>query len=316
MAETSHENKARADAAEPYLIGTPSVAASRRRPGDQLEAIIDVESDLDDNADPVDGSVADTIRDDELQLWYQPMVRVDDQSVAGVEALVRWAHPRMGLLTPDRFLPGAQRAGHLTTLDHWVLNRACTDFVALHHDLRHLAPDHVAVNLSPATLATDCDQLIETVLANTGLSSSRLVVELPEHADLATLTAAAPRLERLRRLGVGLVLDDMGAGHTSLRHLSTINVTGLKIDGALINGMLHNPHHYAVVNLLAGIGHGLQLPVTAEGVETAEQLAAVADLDIEYAQGYHLGRPQPLHELISLLDARGLAHRPAGARAI
>lgn len=314
MAETSRENYGRPEAAAPHLVGTPAAAESRRCLGDRPEVGMDLELDVVVPADPVDRSVADAIRHGELQLWYQPVVRIDDQSVAGVEALVRWAHPNMGLLSPDRFLPGAQRAGHLAALDHWVLTRACVDFVALCRDLKDQAPKHVAVNLSPATLAADFDQLIETVLANTGLSPSRLLVELPEYADLDTLTAATPRLERLRCLGVGLILDDMGAGHTSLRHLSAINVRGLKIDGALINGVLHNPHHRAVIKLLAGLGRGMQLTVTAEGVETAEQLAALADLDIEYAQGYHLGRPQPLHQLISHLKARGLAHRPQAGR--
>jgi EAL domain-containing protein (putative c-di-GMP-specific phosphodiesterase class I) len=278
-----------------------ATARAKQASDDRVEVTIDVEVDLAPDGDPVQRSVADAIRDGELRVWYQPMVRISDRSVAGVEALVRWAHPSMGLLTPDRFLRDAERAGDLPTLDQWVFTRAAADFVALHRELGDRAPDRVGVNLAPATLGTDFDRVVETVLADTGLPASRLVVELPEDADLEMLISAAPRLERLRSLGVGLVIDDMGSGSTSLRHLSTIAVGGLKIDAAFINGMLHNPGDHTVVKLLAELGHALQLPVTAEGVETADQLSALAELDIEYAQGYHLGRPQPLHQLTALL---------------
>jgi EAL domain-containing protein (putative c-di-GMP-specific phosphodiesterase class I) len=131
-------------------------------------------------------------------------------------------------------------------------------------------------------------------LAETGLAASRLMVELPEGASLDILNAATRGLDRLRQLGVGLVLDDMGAGSTSLRHLSALTIGGLKIDATFVNGMIHNPRDYTVVKLLADLGRGLDLPVTAEGVESLEQLAALAELDVEYAQGYYLGRPQPL----------------------
>jgi EAL domain-containing protein (putative c-di-GMP-specific phosphodiesterase class I) len=228
-------------------------------------------------------------------------VRIHDRAVTSVEALVRWAHPSMGLLTPDRFLPGARRAGHLPALDRWVLGRACADMSTMDSRLGVRSPGSVAVNLSPATLDTGFDDLVETVLASTGLPTERLRIELPEGADLDTLTAAAPRLDRLHRIGVGLTLDDMGAGSTSLRHLSAVTVHGLKIDAAFVAGMLHNPRDHTVVKLLADLAHGLNVPVTAEGVESAEQLDALADLGVGYAQGFHLGRPQPLDALTDAL---------------
>jgi len=173
--------------------------------------------------------------------------------------------------------------------------------IRLDRDLGDRAPDQMAVNVSPATLATDVDMLVEQVLTGTGADPHRLVLELPEEADLDALTQAAPRLERLRRLGVGLILDDMGAGSTSLRHLSTLAVGGLKIDAAFISGMLHNPRDRTVVKLLADLGRGLNLPVTAEGIGSPDQFAALAELDIDYAQGFHLGRPQPLEHLTRIL---------------
>jgi diguanylate cyclase (GGDEF)-like protein len=299
----------RADAATLLSEADMAMFRAKQAGGDQIQITVDVEAHLALDVDLVDRSVADAIHDDELEVWYQPVTRIRDHAVVNIEALVRWRHPQMGLLSPDRFLPGARRAGHLPALDAWVLTRACSDFVALHQRLGTAAPARVAVNLAPATLGTDFDDLVASVLAATGLAAHLLLLELPEDADLATLAEAAPRLERLRGLGVGLILDDMGAGSTSLRHLSTLTIGGLKIDAAFIAGMLHNPRDRTVVKLLADLGRGLDLPVTAEGVETADQLAALADLDIDYAQGYHLGRPEPLDHLAARLNEDAVAIR-------
>ncbi len=294
------------DADPTTLLSTAHTAVSRAKQagGDRVEVTRGAKPRGPRDVAVLNRSVADAIHDGELRLWYQPVVRIDDNSVASIEALVRWAHPTMGLLTPDRFLPGAGRAGHLPALDRWVLTQACRDFAALHRELGNQAPHSVAVNLSPATLATDFDNLVEAVLADARLPASRLVVELPEDADLEMLTHASPRLDRLRCRGVGLVLDDIGAGRTTLRHLSAVTLGGLKIDAAFINRMLHNPGDYTIVKLLAGLGHRLQLPVTAEGVETADQLTALAEIGVEYAQGHYLGRPCPITEITSALHVR------------
>jgi diguanylate cyclase (GGDEF)-like protein len=304
---------ARGDADPATLLSAAHTGVYRAKQagGDRVEVTFGVK-----HCGPLDvampnRSVADAIHDGELRLWYQPVVRVSDRSVASIEALVRWAHPTMGLLTPDRFLPGARRGGHSLALDRWVLAQACSDFATLHRELGHRAPDRVAVNLTPATLATDFDHLVETALADAGLAPTRLVVELPEDADLEMLTNAAPRLDRLRRTGVSVILDDVGAGSTTLSHLSTLTLDGLKVDAAFINRMLRNSRYQTIVKLLADVGHGLELPVTAEGVENADQLTALAQFGIEYAQGYYLGRPCPITTLTaplqSPLDARGLS---------
>ena len=213
----------RADATTLLSEADMAMFQAKQAGGDQVQITVGVGTDLALDVDLVDRSVAQAIDNDELDVWYQPVVRVRDGVVVSIEALVRWHHPTLGLLTPDRFLPGARRSGHLPALDRWVLTRACTDFVALRQTLGNRAPARVAVNLAPATLGTDFDSLVQSVLTGTGLPATRLLLELPEDADLRTLAAAAPRLERLRNLGVGLILDDMGAGSTSLRHLSTLD---------------------------------------------------------------------------------------------
>src|SRR5215475_8149879 len=297
----------RADATTLLTEADMAMFRAKQAGGDQVEITIGVEAALAPGGDLSGRSVVEAIDDSELQVWYQPVTRIRDNVVVSVEALVRWQHPGMGLLAPDRFLPGARRAGHMPALDRWVLTRACADLVTLRSRLGSRAPAFVAVNLAPATLATDFDNLVERVLSDIGLPPENLVLELPEDADLDTLKDAGPQLERLLKMGVGIVLDDMGTGSTSLRHLSTLTVGGLKIDAAFVAGMLHNPRDHTVVKLLADLGKGLNLPVTAEGVENAEQLAALGDLGVDNAQGYYLGRPQPFDALMAMLDIKATA---------
>ncbi|MBV1849379.1 EAL domain-containing protein [Catellatospora sp. NEAU-YM18] len=285
------------------LVGEADMAMYRAKQagGNQVELAIGVEAGLSGDIELVDRTVAQAVEHGELRLYYQPIVRIADRRVMSMEALVRWQHPSMGLLTPSRFLPGARRGGHLPLLDRWVLHRACADMLELDRSLGDAAPDRVNVNLSAPTLATPFDAMVTQVLRETGLPPQRLRLELPEDADLQTLAEAGPRLERLIESGVRLALDDMGAGSTNLRYLSTLTVHGLKIDRAFVAGMLHNPRDHTVVKLLTDLGHGLGLHVTAEGVESAEQLSALAQLGVSYAQGYHLAEPQPFARLGDLV---------------
>jgi diguanylate cyclase (GGDEF)-like protein len=276
--------------------------------GDETVCTIGVGAGLAEGAARGARSVRDALRHGELRLLYQPIVNLNDGSVASIEALVRWQHPSLGLLAPDRFLPGARRDGQLPALDAWVLGQACADLRVLLDLPGGQQLRQINVNISPATLATPFDELVQQVLRDTGLPAWRLCLELPEDADLETLTGAAARLDRLHQLGVGLTLDDMGAGSTSLRHLSTLNIQGMKIDQTFVAGMLHNPRDHTVVKLLADLAHGLHLNLTAEGVETVEQLVALTELGVHTAQGYHLGRPEPLEAMLaSLTEAATLA---------
>ncbi|RKE05484.1 EAL domain-containing protein (putative c-di-GMP-specific phosphodiesterase class I) [Catellatospora citrea] len=252
-----------------------------------------------------DRTFAHAVHHGELRMHYQPIVRISDREVVSMEALVRWQHPALGLMAPGQFLPSARRAGHLTLLDEWVLQQACADLVELTSRLGGTAPSSVNVNLSPQTLSGDFDELVISILQRTGLRSDRLRLELPEDADLQTLTAAGPRLERLIAHGVGVTLDDMGTGSTTMRYLSMVSIQGIKIDKDFVAGMGHNPRDHTVVKVLTELGHGLGLHVTAEGVETAEQLRALAVMGVGYAQGYHLAVPQPLDALCATLDTGG-----------
>ncbi|MEV0720234.1 EAL domain-containing protein [Asanoa sp. NPDC050611] len=252
-----------------------------------------------------DRSVARAVANDELRLRYQPIVRIQDRAVMAVEALVRWQHPTLGLLTPDRFFDAATRNGHMPLLDRWVLHRACRDMIAIRGALGCAAPVRVNVNISAPTLATDFTGLVTTALERTGLPARRLRLELCEGADLDTLTRAGPHLESLTRRGIGVALDDMGAGSTDLRYLSRLALHDIKIDKQFVAGMLSSQRDHAIVTLLTDLAHRLRLRVAAEGVETAEQLAALARIGVSYAQGYHLAPPLVLSDLTDTLGATG-----------
>jgi diguanylate cyclase (GGDEF)-like protein len=192
------------DRADPQtLLSEADMAMYRAKQagGNQVELAVGVEAGLSGDVDSVDRSVAQAIEHGELRLHYQPIVRVADRAVMSLEALVRWQHPSMGLLTPGRFLPGARRSGHMPALDAWVLHQACTDMARLTTVLGPQAPRRVNVNLSPTTLATRFGETVDHTLAVTGVAPHQLRLELPEDADLQTIAEAAPRLERLGNLG-------------------------------------------------------------------------------------------------------------------
>nr|BFE57875.1 hypothetical protein GCM10020063_024010 [Dactylosporangium thailandense] len=278
--------------------------------GDKVRVVVDAGAAAAPRPGAGDGILA-AIERGELRLFYQPIVGVDDGRVWAVEALVRWLHPQHGLLTPARFLADAARAGQMPAVDRWVLGRACADLAAWDLVLGDRAPACVNVNLTVETLRGP--GLAGDVLAAVrrhGLAPSRIRVELPESADLGHLQDAVRQLTELREHGVGIVLDDMGAGSATLRHLSALPVSGIKIDRSFVAGMLDNRNDHAVVKLLGDLGRSTGVSVTAEGIEDDEQLAVLRQLQVPFAQGYHLGLPAPADHLSAILRTgrpRGVA---------
>ncbi|WP_432526070.1 putative bifunctional diguanylate cyclase/phosphodiesterase [Kineococcus mangrovi] len=239
-----------------------------------------------------DGGLARALEAGEVVLHHQPIVSAVDGRVLSTEALVRWQHPRAGLLGADRVLRAAQEEGLSVALDLHVLDLALAEH-ARRRD-HPGTPDLVNVNVSTATLESPTfDEDLLRLLHRHAVPADHLRLELPETASLSAVQAAAPRLHRLARAGVALVVDDMGAGASSLRHLSVFPVQGLKIDRSFVAGMLTRDGDRAVVELLTNLGAGLGLRVTAEGVETAEQARELRRLGVESLQGFHIARPAP-----------------------
>lgn len=229
---------------------------------------------------------------DELRVVFQPIVRLSDGQVDGVEALLRWDSHRLGSVAPADFIPVAEETGLIAPIGDWALRTACRA-VAAYEGLR------VNVNLSPRQLADPAlPGVVAEALQATGLTPDRLALELTETALLRADEATTEALVALEELGVELVLDDFGTGYSSLATLKEHPVHALKIDRMFVAGLGADAGDRAIVEAVIGMAHGMARPVTAEGVEHEGHLAILRDLGCDYAQGYLLGRPGALTDAV------------------
>ena len=248
----------------------------------------------------------------DLQLHYQPLVRVHDGTVDGVEALVRWNHPVRGPIPPAVFVPLAEETGLVLDLGRWVLETALAQLAGWRADGTAASDLTMSVNVSPLQLADY--RLVGDVtdaLHRHGLDPSLVVLEITESAVVADPTAAVAQLEALRRLGVRLALDDFGTGWSSLSALRSFPLDSLKVDRAFVEGITDQPAALALVRGILTLSGALCLETVAEGVETAEQFDALRVMRCGLAQGYHLARPAPADEIAPLLRGRILANAVA-----
>jgi len=233
---------------------------------------------------------------DQFRLAYQPLVRLSDGSLRGMEALVRWEHPEHGLLGPGRFIELAERSGAIVALGRWVLAESCREAARWQTETGPMAP-YVSVNVSPVQLPEQgfVDEVV-AILAETGLAPDRLQLEITEQAVLGDEAASMDALSALRAAGVRLALDDFGTGYSSLAWLRRLPVHALKIDGSFIDGLRHDrpdPVDESIVGSLVAMAHALGLEVTAEWVETGRQADRLERLGCDLGQGRWFGDARP-----------------------
>lgn len=232
----------------------------------------------------------EAIERDQLLLHFQPKVKILTRRVVGIEALVRWEHPRRGLLMPDRFIAAAERTGLIDPLTRWVLVDAlshCQDACREGMDLQ------VSVNLSARSLRDpQLVEMVEKALNATGAEPRRLTLEITESAIVLDPECAEQTLARLHGMGIRLSIDDFGTGYTSLGSIKRLPVDEVKIDKSFVSNMLADKMDEMVVRSVIEVGHNLGLEVVAEGVETIEALEVLAALRCDEAQGYFISRPQ------------------------
>ena len=227
----------------------------------------------------------------EFIVHYQPVVRLADNVVIGVEALARWQHPERGLLAPHEFIDAAERSGQIIELGQSVLYTACNQVQRWRDAGQEL---HLAVNLSCVQLLDERlpDRLAET-LAATGLPADKLWLEITETTLVQDLDKATRSLHRIRDLGVSMSIDDFGTGWASLTYLRQFPVNALKIDRLFVTGLGLRTRDTAIAQSIISLADELGIGVVAEGVETLEQAAALREMGCEYAQGFLFGRPEP-----------------------
>lgn len=226
-----------------------------------------------------------------LVLHYQPVMDVDAQSLFAFEALVRWPHPRRGLLPPAAFLPLAAEVGLSHELDDWVLRTAIRQAAAW---AERGFPRTVTVNMGEAVLQQiHFLEYVQELLSANRVSPECLIIEVTEQTALRDLALTTEVLSRLRRIGVRIALDDFGTGYASLTHLRELPVDILKIERVFTSGIGRNPKDEAVLRAVLALGEGLELAVIAEGVETEEQLRWLRTAGCRHIQGFLIGRPEP-----------------------
>ena len=240
----------------------------------------------------LEGDLRDAIARCQFELHYQPFYDVNSGERRGVEALVRWRHPVKGLVPPDQFIPLAEATGLIVPLGEWIIGRACDDATLWPDDVK------VAVNLSPVQFKqAELFDVIEAALASSGLAPERLEIEITESVLLERKAENELLIGRLKGLGLSLALDDFGTGYSSLRSLTAFPFDKIKIDKSFVANLGERDESAAVISSVVTLARGLGMNITAEGVETEEQLGQLRALGVHFAQGYLLGRPMPLSQL-------------------
>jgi diguanylate cyclase (GGDEF)-like protein/PAS domain S-box-containing protein len=237
---------------------------------------------------------------DELAVQYQPRVSMASGDMVGVEALVRWRHPRLGLVAPSRFIPIAEETGMIEQIDMWVLREACA--CAAGWEREGLPPVRVSVNLSARQFQQDgLARRVRAVLDETGLAPYRLELEITESTVMHDIRAAQAVLHSLKQTGVAVSIDDFGTGYSSLSYLKRFPIDVLKIDRSFVTDVMADPNDAAIVRALIGLAHGLDLEAVAEGVETLEQVAFLKANGCDEIQGYYYSPPVWPEQLARML---------------
>ena len=234
----------------------------------------------------------EALQRDEFELYYQPIIRLDNDGLSGFEALIRWHHPTRGLIAPAEFIPVAEETGMIVPIGDWVLREACRTARQWPGDLK------IAINLSvyqfrhASLLAT-----VVSVLDETGLLPGRLEIEVTESVLLSEVEQSLSLLRALKELGIRIAIDDFGTGYSSLSYLRSFSFDKIKLDRSFVAGMEADPGNLAIVRAVVGIASGFNAVTLAEGIETEEQLAKLRAEGYNEVQGFLLGRPMPSEEV-------------------
>jgi EAL domain-containing protein (putative c-di-GMP-specific phosphodiesterase class I) len=245
-------------------------------------------------------AIEEAITAEQFTLAYQPIVTMRTGAIAGFEALIRWPHPQRGMIMPGQFIDVAEETGLIVPLGAWVLDRAVADLARL-RDQSDEAP-YISVNVAARQFRiAGFVTIVKNALESSGLPPSALLLELTESSLLRRDGNIAAELGQLKQLGVHLAIDDFGTGYSSLSYLREMPIDVVKIDRSFVDGIDRSSQRLALIRGIVAIAHTLRISVIAEGVETDEQYALLADIGCEYGQGYLMAKPQNLTEATSLL---------------
>jgi diguanylate cyclase (GGDEF)-like protein/PAS domain S-box-containing protein len=230
------------------------------------------------------------LKREEFFLHYQPQIDILTGKIIGVEALIRWQHPERGLVPPNNFIHLAEKCGLIVPIGEWVLRTACAQNIAWQKE--GLAPILTAVNISAQQFQQkNFKESLMQILGNTGLAPHFLDLEITESAIMENAESMLEKLHSLKEIGLHLSIDDFGTGYSSLSYLKHFPIDKLKIDRSFVQDITDDSNSYAIIETIINMGHNLKLKVIAEGVETAEQLATLQELQCDEIQGFYFSRP-------------------------
>jgi EAL domain-containing protein (putative c-di-GMP-specific phosphodiesterase class I) len=243
------------------------------------------------------------IKRDEFEVYYQPQIDAESGCMVGVEALLRWHNPKLGLVYPGTFIPLAEHTGLIREIGSWVLRTACQQVQQWNQS--SLGPLRLAVNLSPLQIVDQnlFAQVCET-LEKSGLDPAQLELEITESAVMQNLEEAKSVMRALKELGVKLAIDDFGTGYSSLSNLQHFPLDRIKIDQSFIRGIVTNDHVREITLTIINMAKRLNLEVIAEGVESESQVSCLDQYGCDEFQGYYFSHPLPAEELAELLHER------------
>jgi len=248
----------------------------------------------------IENSLRAALQEDEFVLYYQPVVDINTGEILEMEALLRWEHPKDGLVFPKDFMPVAEETGIIVSITDWVLRTACEQNKLWQES--GYSPMQVSVNISSRHFfKQNLESTLKKILCSVGLENKWLKLEINETCIIDNNVAALDVLLSLSRSGVEFALDDFGTGYSSLNHLKSLPLTNVKIDSSMIDGITKEGKNAAVIKAIVTLSHGLGLKVVAEGVETKEQKELLHSLNCDAIQGYLISRPLSVLEATELL---------------
>ncbi|MHB1948985.1 MAG: putative bifunctional diguanylate cyclase/phosphodiesterase [Gammaproteobacteria bacterium] len=237
------------------------------------------------------------LTNNEFVLYYQPQFNLLAGKITGVEALIRWDNPEIGLISPSNFIAHAEENGLIFPIGEWVLQEACRANKSWQN--QGYQPITIAVNISPQQFNhPNMVKMVEKALSESGLDPNYLELEITEMTVMDDIKASTQKLNQIKAMGVKICIDDFGTGYTSISYLKQFPIDILKIDQSFIKGIPKNQNDLAISSAIIALGHNLGLQVVAEGVETAEQLQFLLDNHCDLVQGYYFSRPLPEQKMI------------------
>lgn len=318
MIEITREDFARRlDHADPVLRMVSQVILTRYRdmlmrselrsesaafpPPDEVERTLAMEADTVDQI-KLANELREAMNNGDLELYYQPILNLQDNVIQGFEALMRWDHPERGFVSPGIFIPIAEDTGLILESSAWALEEACRALKRIERASGFHDELYMSVNFSSADFSSD--NFVEGVYATlsaTDVQARNICLEITERILMDQPDTARDTLEMCRKAGMGIAIDDFGTGYSSLSYLHTFPIQTLKIDRSFIRDMMKNETIYELVRSIVGLGKNLKMHVTAEGIESPEESKALRDFGCDSAQGFYFARPMPEKDVIRLL---------------